>query len=608
MTVSIKLDLVSGGHTELELTEPDQFPSSYFISMDHSGSTEFWQLVTKILAASNRSVSAFSAALRKLGLKRPHITDSAMRNLFQRSGYAFGVFWHMDPVLAALHLTANQVFMFVRDPRDVVVCSNQAIHDATGHVAANPPRQAPVADPDSTPIPMLDFVQSPEVDHIALRYRQYADFCRSHNNVTVFRYEDVLFSWRELVISLIEKLDLQISRESAFALADSSTTLAKSSLDTKQQDLPEKFPDSLDKAALAVLEEKFADSMAYFGYIPEATPSSAFLDHQPEFLRAISDRLSMVNAQCSQLASQTGGARASTGSLKKSARKTGEAALRPMNLAENDPTLVWRLVPNAAAELSVLGRRVVMEVDSTGCRLVVAQPQAGEKTLAAYGCSFTFGWAIPAEETFCSLLQSMFPTWRIENHGTGGYSGTQNLIQLQRDSRWGAAEYVTFCWIPDHMLRNVADPAWLRLMTQRRKVAPSEGAPAPQLTFPRAALDHDGELQLLPVRFPRRDLAGIDLKDFSPDSYYLDLVCFSLFKRAAEIVQENSGHFFVTTLRGQLSTHLQQMLDDAGIPVLDASVTGAEFTCLPDDPHPNALANRIYAEKIRDYLLQHGTS
>jgi hypothetical protein len=203
MNFSIQLDLVSGGHTELELTEPDQFPSSYFICMEHSGSTEFWQLVTKILAASNRSVSAFSAGLRKLGLKRPEITDSAMRDLFQRGGYAFGVFWHMDPVLAALDLTANQIFMFVRDPRDVVVCSNLAISDAAGQVPADPARHAPEADRDSIPFSILDFVQSPEVDHIALRYRQYADFCRSHNNVTVFRYEDVLFSWRELVISLI---------------------------------------------------------------------------------------------------------------------------------------------------------------------------------------------------------------------------------------------------------------------------------------------------------------------------------------------------------------------------------------------------------------------
>jgi hypothetical protein len=50
------------------------------------------------------------------------------------------------------------------------------------------------------------------------------------------------------------------------------------------------------------------------------------------------------------------------------------------------------------------------------------------------------------------------------------------------------------------------------------------------------------------------------------------------------------------------------MLHNLGIPVVDASVNGEEYTCLPDDAHPNALANRIYAEKIRDYLSQYGTS
>jgi hypothetical protein len=75
------------------------------------------------------------------------------------------------------------------------------------------------------PIRLLDFVQSPQLDEIALRYRRFADFCRSAKNATVFRYEDVIFTWRTLVAGLIEKLDLQIPSESAFAIADSSQLL-----------------------------------------------------------------------------------------------------------------------------------------------------------------------------------------------------------------------------------------------------------------------------------------------------------------------------------------------------------------------------------------------
>jgi hypothetical protein len=66
-----------------------------------------------------------------------------------------------------------------------------------------------------------------------------------------------------------------------------------------------------------------------------------------------------------------------------------------------------------------------------------------------------------------------------------------------------------------------------------------------QLMCPRASLDQDAKLQVRAVRCPRLDLVGIDLEDFSPDPYYLDLVCFSLFRRAADIVKEHGGHFFV---------------------------------------------------------------
>jgi len=246
-----------------------------------------------------------------------------------------------------------------------------------------------------------------------------------------------------------------------------------------------------------------------------------------------------------------------------------------------------------------------MEADSSGCRRVVGQPQTGEKTLAVYGCSLTFGWGINANETFCSLLQAAFPKWRIENHGVGGYSSVQNLIQLQRDIRWSAPDYVTFCWIPSHLIRNVGDPAWLQGMMKRRS---KTSGPRPMATngnhFPCASLDQDGCLEIRSIRFPRWDLVGVDFEDLGYDSHYLDLVCGAILRRAAEIVRENGGHFFVTTLLDSFSPQLRRILEELDIPVVDACVRGKEFTLLPDDGHPNASANQIYAEKIREYLLK----
>ena len=271
-------------------------------------------------------------------------------------------------------------------------------------------------------------------------------------------------------------------------------------------------------------------------------------------------------------------------------------------ILEADPLLFVRLKPNALSEQKrVLSRLLIMEVDKLGCRPVTNQPRSARNTFAAYGCSCTYGHAIEVGETFCSILQSRLPTWRVENHGLPGYGLNQALLQLQRNARWSAADYVTFCWIPHHGLRNIADVSWiLRLMEGLERSTP-EG----QHSFPRACLDLNGALRFKTVAIPRWDLVGVNCDEFRPAWYYLELVCFKLFERAAEIVRKSGGHFFVTTLLGNMSEHLRSRLRDAGIPLIHASVEGRGFTNLPDDHHPNVLANQIYAQKIYDYLESH---
>jgi hypothetical protein len=597
MSRSVQLDLVSGGQAKLRLEEPDRFPSSYFISSDPPVGLQFWQVLIKILEASQRSVCWFSRDLREQGLKHEDIADASIRSLLLTSGYTFGIFWTIDRILQELDEAGNRTFMLVRDPRDVIVNTYLAAMETGKKASTDQRSEAPGSDRDASRPSIIDFVRSSEADRIVLRYRRFADFCRSAKNVTVFRYEDVMFTWRTAVTNLMEKLNLEISQESAFAIADSSAVVANVSKvnGNGPQDSPAAFRKHMDRAAIAAVEERFADPMAYFGYAPEETLPAAFLNHQAEFLHAVSARFSAARAQCCDLAAQIRGPVRGMPDTPKGvgARSHSFASGRGGCLNESDPALQWRLKPNASLEIKVLGRNVVMDADVFGCRPVVGQPNAGEKTLSVYGCSVTFGWAIPVEETFCSLLQSMLPTWRVENHGVDGYSGAQNLIQLQRVSRWSAAEYVTFCWIEHHMLRNVADPTWLRMIARARRGA-----------FPRASLDRDGKLQYRSVMLPRSDLGGVDWTELSPDPHYLDLICFALFRRAAEIVRENGGHFFVTTLLGQMSWQLKRRLNEFGIPLVDASVRGDEYTCLPDDPHPNAHANRFFAEKIREYLIQ----
>jgi hypothetical protein len=285
--------------------------------------------------------------------------------------------------------------------------------------------------------------------------------------------------------------------------------------------------------------------------------------------------------------------------------RTGSRArgisLRPAGaIYQPDPVLGVRLKPNGSGEMHVLGRTVTMDVDATGCRPVIGQPATGERTLAVYGCSYTYGLAIAANETFSSLLQGMFPRWRVENHGVPSYGTTQSLIQLERETRWVKPELVTFCWIEPHLHRSVADIDWIQTVTELMPRPASREVPEQRL--PRAKLDRDGTLQMGSVRFPRHDLIGIDLSDFAQDPYYVDLVSFALFKRANTIVTEYGGHFFITTLHGRFSDELARRLTQNSIPVVDASNSGDEYR-IPDDWHPNAFANRMYADRIGEYLV-----
>lgn len=126
------------------------------------------------------------------------------------------------------------------------------------------------------------------------------------------------------------------------------------------------------------------------------------------------------------------------------------------------------------------------------------------------------------------------------------------------------------------------------------------------LVYPKAHIDDNGSLGIKHISFKRPELAGIDLDDFGPDPYYIEYVTARLCERAAEIVREAGGHFFVTVLRFAMSDNLREQLEARGIPVVDASVNGREYSLMPFDGHPNAKANEIFAERIYAYIADHG--
>jgi hypothetical protein len=548
----IDLELIAGGQLRLSLPPAQGTPACYVFSTECCAPEQLWQLIARLVRAAGGTAFALHDTLGPDAPEWSAFTPESLRRLLCCDGYAFGVFLDPEPVIDLIPAERPKL-LFVRDPRDLLLL----LYRSTLH--PQPPPGTTGRDTAARPAPSLaQFLESLPAEHFTQRYRRYIDVWRSHANVTLLRYEYAEQHWRAIAAEIAAALHLPIGPALIASIADEIPPLADA--------LPPQ--EYLDHPSCVALERRLAEEIAALGYA----------------------RLGAAAARGQEPVPRPPAPANLTASLEKAAQ------LAP--LFEPDPSTLRRLKPNASAAMQVLGRQVIMDVDESGCRPVTGQPQTAERLFWVYGCSLAYGIAVPAQETFCSLLQSALPTLRVENHGVPGFSPSRNLLQLERDARWARPELVTFCWIEPHLKRNVAAYDWIEAIS--KGLHPDSESPTQRM--PRAALASDGSLQFRSVRVPRHDLIGVDLSDFAADPYYLDLVCLRLFERANALVTGQGGHFFITTLQGQLSARLTAWLTERAIPVVDAALQGQQYTCWPEDAHPNTLAHRIYSERIGEYV------
>jgi hypothetical protein len=549
------LELTAGGSGKLLLAPPAASASFYVFSMEHSGIPQFWQLLARLMEAVGRPLCTLHGRLPS-GVYWHQVARPAMRDLLCRDGYGFGIFYSPEPVFACVPEDRPKL-LFLRDPRNMLQSLYWGLR-----------RQA---DAESKPILFTEFLQSEITDKVIRRYRSYADYWHRHKAVSLFRFDDAVKSWSTIAADIVARLRLPIDASTVAEIAAQTDRVG----DRRAGDVvvpgarPGSEPGPTEEA-IKQLDARLAEVLAALGYPAMIKPPAGESDGHPR--------------QDDQTVEPPDGAR--------NLARTADLSA----IFEPDPVMFSRLRGDSRAEMHVLGRRVVMDVDAAGCRRVIGQPPQGEKTLAVYGCSFTFGIAVNDDETFCSLLQGTLPLWRIENYGVPDFSQTHNLLQLERNARWSRPEFVTFCWIADHLRRNVGDATWIQELTGHTF------CPAQERSAPRAALAADGSLAFRSVRVPRKDLAGFDLADFAHNQHYAALVCCRLLERANAVVTGYGGHFFVSTLWGTMPATLSAWLGERAIPVVDASLEGKQYICSSDDWHPNTLAHRIYAERIGGYL------
>ena len=264
---------------------------------------------------------------------------------------------------------------------------------------------------------------------------------------------------------------------------------------------------------------------------------------------------------------------------------------KPRSLFRPDPVLGWRLSPNHGVQVKHRPE-VVQRIAPDGWRHI---PRAVEPTgprVAFYGCSFTYGTGLRDDETYTALLQHSRPELHILNRGVGGFGTVQNLLQFRRDIAAGAVDAAVFAIISDHRFRNIAHPQRMRQYLSR------EWYTLGVEHVPVARLNSTGEAQMVYVPIWQPVIRQANFDAFLPDDYMINAATLAVLGRVA-----SEAHGAGVPVRFALLDALDASFTSAVCArfpdTLDVSTPyDQEHTFLPDDIHPNAKANALFAGRL----------
>lgn len=234
------------------------------------------------------------------------------------------------------------------------------------------------------------------------------------------------------------------------------------------------------------------------------------------------------------------------------------------------------------------------------------QDRPPEDEIWIFGCSFTHGWALSDEETYPWLVQQEFPEFEIVNWGVSGYGTIHQLIQFRealeqgRRPRLAIATYASF-----HDARNT-------FLRNRRKDIAAWNKLGP-LVQPYARINEAGELtyhiaDVEFVEFPlMRHSAFVHFLERKYDEYEArknrsQEVSKALIKEMSVLAAANDVDFVLAIIGKYGTGGVAQFARSEGIDVVDISVDLKGKRHRYDVQHPNAEANREYADKLTRFL------
>lgn len=244
--------------------------------------------------------------------------------------------------------------------------------------------------------------------------------------------------------------------------------------------------------------------------------------------------------------------------------------------------------------------------NSRGYRITSLSKEYDNKPeIWVFGCSFTNGWMLNDDETFCWLAQKELPDYKIKNYGLPSYSNLQSLLQLEDLLKTKAAPkliILNFAWF--HNIRNTYVRYW------EKSIAPIGFIGNLQVPYARLN-DTSYDIKYKPLKYHSWPLV-----EYSAFVHFLEtnynhfedhnmvksyMVTSKILQDFNRICRDKNILVVIANIDGSEETKgFMEHLQKKGITTADISVdlTIPENTFLPDDPHPTTKANREIAEKL----------
>ncbi len=281
-------------------------------------------------------------------------------------------------------------------------------------------------------------------------------------------------------------------------------------------------------------------------------------------------------------------------------------------LAVIHPVLGYSMLPGQFKAILPSGYSFVMTHLPNTLRIThplgTYPPAVSKKEIWIFGCSFTYGWSLNDQDTYCWKLQEKLPDYEVVNSGVIGYGTLQSMIQCREALKAAKVKpaVVVYAYASFHDVRNT--------FLRRRRQAVGKNNELGPFRQPFARMSKQGDLIYSMTDVVYRDVPlarYLALMQLINERYNdLEERCIPSHEISKRIVLDfasmvkREGIEFVVAGIDTDSAGMLAWLTRQGIKTVDIAVdlSKQENRNWPYDSHPNARANAQYARQLGDFL------